>query len=141
MRPFLEYRVGVGAHELTLAIYAATKSFPREELFGLTSQMRRASSSIAMNIAEGSVHGEREFRRYLRVALGSATELEYQLLLARDLGCLSAESFAQLKKDVGSVKRMLQTFMRKLAPDDTEERPTANGQKPTARASASEVDE
>ena len=79
-------KVWVKAHEVTLAIYQCTRNFPREEIYGLTSQMRRAAASIAANIAEGcGRRSDAELHRFLQIARGSARELEYHLLLARDL--------------------------------------------------------
>src|SRR6267378_191197 len=76
---------------MTIGVYKATKEFPREELFGITSQMRRAASSIGANIAEGTGRrSDGELTRYLHIARGSAAELEYHLLLARDLDLLSS---------------------------------------------------
>lgn len=75
------------AHQLALAVYDATKSFSREEVYGLTSQIRRSASSIPTNIAEGCDRtGDAELSRFCQIAFGSANELEYQLLLSRDLG-------------------------------------------------------
>ena len=125
MRPFQELEVWRAAHALALDVYRATAVLPEAERFGLQSQLRRAAVSIASNIAEGSALTDVEFRRFLRTALGSATEVEYQLLLARDLGFLGSESHADLDAKVGSIKRMLQAFIRTA--------PTANGQRPTAK--------
>ena len=130
MRPFHEYRVGVAGHELTLEIYGVTKSFPRDEVYGLTSQMRRAASSIPMNIAEGSARTENEFHHFLTIALGSSAELEYQLVLARDLGYINLEQFETLNLKIGSVKRMLVSFMQELR--RARQQPTTNSQRPTA---------
>src|SRR5262245_1435785 len=86
MRDFREFKVWHKAHGLTLEIYRNTATFPREELYGLTSQLRRASSSIPANIAEGCGRwGNSEFGRFLQIGMGSASELEYHILLARDL--------------------------------------------------------
>src|SRR5437588_12737270 len=87
------------AHQLVLLTYRVTKSFPREELYGLTSQARRAAFSAAANIAEGSAkRGRREFRRYLDIALGSLAELSYTLLLSRKLGLLSDDPWRELDR-------------------------------------------
>ena len=84
MKDFRDLRVWNEAHQLTLAIYQATTRFPRHELFGLTSQMRRCSVSIGANIAEGcGKRGNNEFQRFLVIASGSASELDYELLLAK----------------------------------------------------------
>ena len=82
MQSFLKLKVWEKAHAVTLDIYSVTRSFPKDELFGLTSQMRRASASIGANIAEGtSRKGDGEFGRFLYIAIGSASELEYHLFL------------------------------------------------------------
>jgi four helix bundle protein len=86
MQSFRNLRVWEKSHRLTLDIYASSKDFPKDEMFGLTSQMRRASASIGMNIAEGCCRkGDAEMVRFLQIAIGSASELEYQLLLVHDL--------------------------------------------------------
>jgi four helix bundle protein len=88
MRDFRELKVWQKAHRLTLAVYQITSGFSWEELYGLTSQLRRASSSISANLAEGCERkGVAEFARYCSIAMGSASELEYHLLLARALMC------------------------------------------------------
>lgn len=87
------------SYELVLAVYQATDSFPKNELYGLTSQARRAAFSVVANIAEGSAKkGAREFRRYLDIALGSITELEVALRLARDRGYVTPESWAEVER-------------------------------------------
>jgi four helix bundle protein len=91
MKSFREFRVWEMAHAVTLAVYRETEHFPAHERFGLTSQMRRAASSIPMNIAGGSVRSAGQFEFSLRVALGSAAELDYQLMLAHDLGYLNGQ--------------------------------------------------
>jgi four helix bundle protein len=104
------------AHELTLAIYQATRGFAKEELFGLTSQIRRSCESIPANIAEGCGRaGGPELSRFLQIASGSASELEYHLLLAHDLGLLDGARHKRLSGEVIDVKRMLTTFIQKLS--------------------------
>jgi four helix bundle protein len=94
MRDFRELKVWQKAHQLTLAIYQTTASFPREERYGLTSQLRRACSSIPANLAEAcGRNGDAEFARFCSIAMGSASELEYHLLLARDLKLLQAGEY------------------------------------------------
>src|SRR2546427_10541591 len=84
-------------HELALAVYQATKAFPKSELYGLTSQARRAAFSVAANVVEGSAkRGPKEFRRYLDIALGSLTELRYALLFSRDAGLFTREQWEPL---------------------------------------------
>jgi len=118
MRDFHNLKVWKKAHELTIAVYAVTRSFPSEELYGLTSQMRRSSASIPTNIAEGcGREGNAELSRFLSMAAGSASELEYQPFLARDLGFLGAAEYRKLTADVTEVKRMLSAFIQKLKTD------------------------
>jgi len=115
MRPFRDLKVWRKAHGLTVAVYKATSTFPKEELYGLTSQIRRSSASIAANIAEGCGRsGGPELARFLHIALGSASELEYHLLLACDLGLLDKLHYDGLARDVTEVKRMLTAFIQKL---------------------------
>src|SRR4051812_41600661 len=89
MGDFKKLRVWQRAHALTLSVYQCTRVFPDGERYGLTSQLRRAAASISANIAEGCGRGtDNELARYLRISLGSATELEYHLLLAKDIGLI-----------------------------------------------------
>jgi four helix bundle protein len=107
MKDFRDFKVWEKAHALVLACYGITKPFPREEVFGLVSQIRRAASSIPANIAEGcGRRGNAELHRFLQMAMGSASELEYHLLLARDLGYLSADHHQRLQPQVEELKRM-----------------------------------
>jgi four helix bundle protein len=118
MRDFKKLQVWEKAHQLTVKVYAATAAFPKEELFGLTSQMRRASASIPANIAEGCGRSsDAELVRFCHIAAGSASELEYHLLLSRDLKLLSDEQYKQLEPCVIEVKRMLYSFSQKLKAD------------------------
>ena len=118
MQDFRNLKVWERAHTLTLDVYKATKSFPRDEMYGLTSQMRRASVSIGSNIAEGACRrGDVEFARFLQMAAGSASEVEYQLLLARDLELLKSADCERLSHEVVEVKRMLASLVRKLRAD------------------------
>jgi len=106
------------AHLLTLDIYRSSRTFPRDEVYGLTSQMRRASASIGANIAEGSCRkGDPEFGRFLHIAMGSASELEYHLLLAHDLEILRSPDYQRLSEQVVEVKRMLAVLLQKLRAD------------------------
>jgi four helix bundle protein len=96
-------------------VYGATQVLPKEELYGLTSQLRRASSSIPSNIAEGcGRNGDAELARFLGIALGSVNELDYHLLLARDLGYLQPTSYEHLAAETQGVKRMLAAFIDRL---------------------------
>jgi four helix bundle protein len=118
MRDFRDLKVWEKAYALTLATYRATKEFPREERFGLTSQVRRAASSIVANIAEGCGRdGEAELARFCQIAMGSASELECELMLTRDLGYLKLNDDERLTNDVTEVKRMLTSFIQKLRAD------------------------
>src|SRR5581483_10991073 len=115
MRDFKRLKVWDKAHRLSLLVYKTTQSFPKEELYGLTSQLRRCSASIPSNIAEGCGRdGAIELRRYLRMALGSASELEYQCLLARDLSLISTSEHQRLDERATEVKRMLAGLILKL---------------------------
>ena len=115
MQSFRNLRVWEKAHRLTLDVYAASKAFPRDEIFGLTSQMRRASASIGMNIAEGCCRkGDAEMARFLQMAMGSASELEYQFLLAHDLEYLSNPAYECLTLQVVEVKKMLSSLVQKV---------------------------
>ena len=118
MQDFRKLKVWEKAHVLTLDVYQASKSFPRDEIYGLTSQMRRASVSIGANIAEGSCRrGDVDFARFLQMAAGSASEVEYHLLLARDLNLLEASDNQRLSEEAVEVKRMLASLMQKLRAD------------------------
>ena len=98
MKDFRGLQVWQKAHQLTLAVYDTTKNFPREELFGLSSQMRRCAVSIGANIAEGcGKHGNGEFHRFLDIASGSTSELEYHILLARDLRLMEDQEYKTLR--------------------------------------------
>ena len=117
MKDFKDLRVWEKAHSMTIGVYKATKEFPREELFGITSQMRRAASSIGANIAEGTGRrSDGELTRYLHIARGSAAELEYHLLLARDLDLLSIAKFDSLRRQVDEVQRMLTYLIQQVQP-------------------------
>jgi len=103
---------------LTLDIYNVTRNFPKEEMYGLTSQIRRASSSIPANITEGCGRsGDAELARFLKIAMGSASELEYHLLLAYDLKLINDQYFYSLSDNATEVKRMLASFLKKLRAD------------------------
>ena len=100
---------------MTLEVYKATATFPKAELYGLTSQIRRACVSIPANIAEGcGRRGDAELARFLQIAMGSASELEYHLLLAHDLDLLNSPDYEQLAGEVTEVKRMLTAFIQRL---------------------------
>jgi four helix bundle protein len=118
VQDFRNLKVWEKAHSLTLDVYKAGKTFPREEMYGMTSQMRRASVSIGANIAEGACRrGDIDFARFLQIAVGSASELEYHLLLARGLDLLKAADYRRLSDEAVEVKRMLASLMQKLRAD------------------------
>ncbi len=101
-----------------LAVYRVTASFPPDERYGLTTQLRRASASIAANLAEGcGRNGDAELARFCSIAMGSARELDYHLLLARDLKLLKATDYAELAPHTTEVKRMLTGLLQKLTAD------------------------
>jgi four helix bundle protein len=116
MKDFRSLDVWHKAHELTLAVYSATKAFPSEERYGLTSQIRRSAVSIPSNIAEGCGRGtDADFARFLQIALGSASELDYQLELAVDLGMLPRDDSQGPRALVIEVKKMLTALVKRLA--------------------------
>ena len=103
------------AHQLALALYEISNTFPREETYGLVSQIRRAASSIPCNIAEGcGREGDPELARFCLIARGSASELEYQLLLARDLKLMQPQDYEKLSEQTVEIKRMLTVLVQKL---------------------------
>ena len=117
MKDFKDLKVWEKAHTLTLLVYEETRSFPKEELYGLTSQLRRASASIAANIVEGcGRRSDGEFTRFLQIARGSASELEYHVLLARDLHLLGETNFRKLDSMVVKVQRMLTGLAQRVQP-------------------------
>ena len=117
MKDFKELRVWSKAHGLTVLIYHLTRGFPREEIYGLTSQVRRSAASIGANIAEGcGRHSDGEMTRFLQIARGSASETEYHLLLAKDLGFLQEADFLAAEQDVIVVQRMLTSLVQKVQP-------------------------
>jgi four helix bundle protein len=118
MKDFRDLQVWHKAHLLTLTSYRVTSGFPKQEMYGMTSQIRRCAASIAANIAEGcGKRGNGEFQRFLNIATGSASELEYHFLLARDLGFIDDANYGPLNGAVVEVKRMVAALARKV---DTE---------------------
>jgi four helix bundle protein len=115
VRDFRELQVWRKAHDLTLDLYKATKRFPLDEKFGLQSQIRRCSASIGANIAEScGRRGNGELHRFLQIASGSGSELEYHLLLSRDLGYLLETEYEQLAKQTVEVRRMLNILIQRV---------------------------
>ncbi len=108
MRNYRELEVWEKAHRLTLELYKLSRGFPKEEMYGLTSQMRRAAVSIGANLAEGC--GRRtsaELARFVRIAMGSASELDYHLLLCRDFEFVTNEQYERTSKELIRVRKML----------------------------------
>jgi four helix bundle protein len=115
MNDFHDLHVWERSHRLTLAIYSATVRFPREELYGLTSQIRRCTVSIGANIAEGCGKiGNNESQRFLQIAAGSASELDYELLLAKDLGYLTEPDYVRMADELSQIRKMLTSLLRKV---------------------------
>jgi len=114
MQDFKKLRVWERAHQLVLHIYGVTKLFPDDEKYGLTSQMRRSSSSIPMNLAEGcGKYSTPDILRFFQMALGSVHELEYQLILSKDLKYLKTDMFDSLVDELGIIKAMLINLIKK----------------------------
>lgn len=119
MKDFRKLTVWERAHKLTLDIYNITKDFPKDELYGLTVQMRRSAASIPTNIAEGCGRdSQAEFIHFLQMAMGSASELEYQLILVKDLYYLEDIKFDKISNDLGEVRRMLNSLIQKVKQDN-----------------------
>ena len=115
MRNFQELTIWQKSHALTLKIYSITKNFPKEEMIGIISQMRRPSSSIPTNISEGCGRNSNpEMKRFLIIASGSSSELEYQLILSKDLKYLSENSYKELKNELIEIRKMIYSFIKNL---------------------------
>ena len=115
MRDFRKFEVWQMSHQLTLKIYSITKHFPKEELFGLTSQIRRSFASIGYNISEGSGrNSDKEFANFVNIALGSSNEAENQLILAKDLGYINEIDFQNLLLELIVLKKKLVSLWNKL---------------------------
>jgi four helix bundle protein len=115
MKNYKTLKVWDKAHQSTLNIYMKTKSFPVDERFGLTSQIRRSSVSIPANIAEGcGKFSDKDFARYLQISLGSTHETEYYILLAKELGYFNELDYTNLNTGITEVKSMLISLLKKL---------------------------
>jgi four helix bundle protein len=115
MQDFRNLKVWQKAHALTLEVYSCTGEFPADERFGLTTQLRRSCASVPANLAEGCARsGDTDFARFVNVAAGPASETDYHLLLARDLGYLAESKYQPLFAQVSEVKRMLNSFEQTL---------------------------
>lgn len=115
MQDFRKIKVWNEAHQLTLKIYEISANFPKSEMFNLTSQLRRACTSIPNNIAEGcGRNSDKDFLRFLHIALGSTNETLYLLILSKDLKLITEESFVELEDQVEKVKAMLLAFIKTI---------------------------
>jgi len=115
MRDFKKYTIWTLSHSFTLEVYSLTKNFPKEDIYGLTSQIRRASSSIPTNISEGCGRdSDAEFNRFLTIALGSASESEYLLILSKELNYIDTSSFEKLISDINIIKQKIYSLKQKL---------------------------
>ncbi|HJX84655.1 MAG TPA: four helix bundle protein [Candidatus Angelobacter sp.] len=115
MRNYRELEVWEKSHKLTLELYRMSRAFPKEELYGLTSQMRRAAVSIGANLAEGC--GRRtspELARFVRIAMGSASELDYHLLLCLDFSFITSEEYEQAAKELTRIRKMLSGLLASI---------------------------
>lgn len=115
MKDFRTLKVWQKSHSLTLSVYTVTKIFPKEELFGITSQLRRSIVSIPTNLAEGCGRGsDKDFKRFVQIAMGSASESEYLFLLSKDLEYISNEKYNKLLIEIQEIKKMLTSLISKL---------------------------
>ena len=115
MQDYRKLEVWKKSHKLTMLVYSATKSFPSDERYGLTSQIRRCSVSIPSNIAEGCGRSSNaELVRFLYIAMGSAQELDYQLYLSSELNYLAQGEYLELTAELTSLRKMLNAFIQKL---------------------------
>ncbi len=119
MQDYKKLKVWEKGHGITLDLYRLTASFPKEELYGLASQLRRSCASIPANISEGCGRGSNmDFGRFLQIALGSAFETEYHLLLAHDLGYIELVEYQKLSSEILEIKQMLSGLLKKLKTDN-----------------------
>jgi four helix bundle protein len=114
MKDFRNLKVWERAHKLTLLIYKLTKDFPKDKSYGLTNQMRRSSSSILTNIAKGCGRdSQAELNRFFKLAIGSSSELEYQLILAHDLNYINEKAYQDIVSELSEFRRTLNAFIQK----------------------------
>lgn len=112
MRNYRDLQVRNKAHNLTLELYRVSRGFPREEIYGVTSQLRRAAVSIGANLAEGcGRRSSTELARFVKIAMGSASELDYHLLLSRDFGFVNGDDFTRTASELTEVRKMLTSFL------------------------------
>ena len=116
MQDYQKLKVWQKSHEFVLKIYKATSSFPREEIYALVSQIRRAAVSIPSNISEGCGRfGNRELKHFMSIAMGSATEVKYQLMLSKDLGYIPTGDYNNLNDEVIEIRKMLASYIKRIA--------------------------
>ena len=124
MQNYKELKVWAKAHEFILKVYEVTKQFPREEIYGMTSQLRRAASSIPANIAEGcGKFTSQDFARYLNIVLGSANESEYFILLSKDLKFISLDDYTLINQIINEIKAMLISLISKVRLNNDKDKP------------------
>ena len=112
MRNYRDLQVWSKAYALTLELYRLSRAFPKDEMYGLTAQLRRSATSIGANLAEGcGRRGNSEMARFVKIALGSASELDHHLLLSRDLGFLKVGHYERCSRELTAVRKMLTTFL------------------------------
>jgi len=115
MRDYKKYEVWKQSHKLALKVYEVTKTFPSDEKFGIISQLRRASLSVPTNIVEGaSRYSEKEFAYFINIASSSSAEIEYLLEFSKDISYISQKTNESLKKEVISIRKMLNVLHKKL---------------------------
>lgn len=118
MKDFRDLKVWQKAHQLALEIYRMSSELPKHELYGITGQIRRAATSIPTNIAEGCGRkSDADFSRFIEIAFSSACELEYLLMLSKDLGYINSSTAQKITDNVVEIKRMLSSFLQKLRAD------------------------
>jgi four helix bundle protein len=115
MQDYKSLKVWQKAHQIVINIYKITKLFPKEELFCLVSQIRRAAISIPANIAEGAGRGSRiDFNRFLQISFRSISELEYELMLSNELGYINKDSYKKIEASIEEVKKMLSGLIKSI---------------------------
>jgi len=115
VRNYRDLEVWDKSHELTLELYRKSRSFPKEEFYGLTSQLRRAAVSVGANLAEGcGRQTTAELARFVRISMGSASELDYHLLLCHDFGFLQPDDYRKLSQELTRIRKMLTSLLATL---------------------------
>jgi four helix bundle protein len=115
MRTFKDLDVWQRSVAFATDVYSITKTFPKEETYGLVSQLRRASVSIASNIAEGSKKGKKEFSHFIRISQGGGAEIETQLIIAKNLNYIKDDDFDKLVTELESIMRMLTNLYKSVS--------------------------